>query len=635
MKAIPTIDFEIVDRSYVESRTYGDRKVFIPIISEKGPETIELIDSYERLEQYYGRPDTKYGYALYIAQRALLHTSYVYVLRVLPDDATLSNKRVSIDISDYTTTPIVQNDYTNTDTIELDDVSLISVGDKIYFGDNGDNVYVVNSVDTANNTITLNEHVTVAKNTEVHKCPEIVLDSVVNAKKDTDIKGDTGYTNSLFTFYPIGRGKAYNRYKIKFVRNKTLEKMFIDENGNVLYPYLFVDIYVLEDKLEGGTRIVEGPITVSLVNKIGETVIRDPSSGQDLFIGTRVNKDFKFIKILVNEEKLNTILIGSGYNDTRAYIARKLLIDSFKNSVNLEKGSDGSLFDATGNVNWSVMTSKLVSVFEGTYSSECEKLRDSNLQYYPIDYVVDAGFPIPVKSAIVEFCDHRQDVLGLISLPKNSDYTQDVSSRKIELPFDSPNVMIYSEWRKIYDPFTGKDIWVPPTYHMIEHHLETDNTKGIAEPVAESKAMIKDKIELAYYPTITQANILAENQINPTIATPQGIIVPTQYTAYKRFSVLQRAHVVKVIHKIRKDLQLILRDLLQLKATPTIIKEAYRRVNNYMSSWLVGGPIASREALNSYSAQVEFNQKNSVLYVMLKITPVRAIESIYITLEIM
>lgn len=636
LTTMPQIQFYVQDVSYVEPNFAGDRVVFIPVLSPKGPDkTIELMSSPTQIERTYGKPDPeKYGFGLHFALKASLYTNNVYMIRVLPDDATLANKRATVTISDYDPNPTVQNNYTDATDIVLDDVSNIALNDKIFFNSDVSDVYTVVNIDTGTNTITLDKPVTVSTGAVVHKVPSITLDSVANANSVEELEGDAGFANSLFTFYPVGRGEYYNNLKITFVRNTTLEQMYVDDNGNPLFPYMFVDIYVYEEQEDGSTVLLEGPITVSFVNKIAGNTVRHPTSGRELYIATRVNEDSEFIRIITNDTNMTNKLYGTGADDIEALFARKLVVESFSDQVPLENGSDGSLFDQYGNLNWDVAKTILTAVFNGTYSDDCVKLLDTQYQYYPIDYVVDPGYPLTVKAAMREFCDVRQDVLGLISMPDNSKYTQDIDSRLNDVPYATYNVMLYSQYRKMTDPYTGKTVWFPPTYHALEAHLNVDNTQGIAEPVAMFKAFIQDPIELRYSPIFAQANELTNRQINPTIKEPDGTYIPTQFTTYKRLSILQRAHVVKVIHTFRKEIPKILKDLLQRKATTNVIKEAYRRVNNYLKQWLEGGPLFTKEAIKEYKLNVRFDDTNSTLYIDIDVKFIRAIEFIVVSLKV-
>jgi len=670
MNALPSIEIYVNDKSYAAPDLSGDRSVYIALFSEKGPDnTIEKMQNASMILNRYGKPNArKYGLGLYYAIKASLYTSNVYITRLLPEDATFANVRLSIlNEKNENENLTLYNDANDENIIfvkyDKEDFP-IKVNDKIYFENNFEKIYNVveiekqmqdnqennkenNQEDTnqENNQnqnenilykITLDKTVTALKGTKINKLANAVIDSVDNAKDTSYLKGDEKFVNSIFTFYPIGRGKFYNKYQIEFVRNEALEYLYVDEEGSPIYPYMFYDVYVFEVQEDGSRKLVEDPITVSLAPQSSDgTVFRHPVSGKELFIGTRINEDSENIKILVNEENVLNLFVGDSPNDINAIANRFAFYTYFTGkSLSFENGSDGSLYTSSGDIDWDKASTLLISAYTGKLNDELAKITDTTYQYYPIDYVPDPGYPAPVKAAIRELCDLRQDCLGLISTSNNSKYTQDLKARNEEVPYNTYNVMIYTQWRKIFDPYTGKYIYVPPTYHTLENHLDVDNRLGIAEPVAMFKAVVQEPVTLSYTPLRDQANELASKQLNPTIQEPDGTYVPTQYTAYKRLSILQRAHVVKVIHKFRKDIPKLLKDLLQRKATKEIINEAKRRVNKYLSEWLEGGKDFTKEALKSFNVNVQFDEINSTLYIMLDLKFIRAIEHIKIFMNV-
>jgi len=642
MKALPTVEIYVRDASYIQPDLSGDRAVYIPLFSEKGPDnTIEKCPNTSYILERYGKPNAqKYGFGLYYALKAALYSSEVYITRLLPEDATYANKKIKIDTSDFAEVVQVQSDVKDSDTIPLtsDKVDLFNIGDKIYFGNDYKNIYevvdVIKDDTTSTYQIKIDKNVTVPAGTEIHKVPRLIVNSVANANDTSELEGALLSDDSLFVLYPIGRGEYYNKLQVVFVRNTSFEYLYVDKEGNPLYPYMFYDVYIYEVQEDGGIKLVEDPITVSLAPQAADgTVFRHPTTGKELFIETRINEDSDTLRCIFNHNLISDI-VGTGPTDTRALVARYIFNTLNEQELQFENGSDGSLFTSSGALNWTVAKSLLISCYRGELNDEIAKLLDTNYQYYLIDYVPDCGYPVEVKAAIREFCDIREDCLGIISTPNNSKYTQDLEARLNDLPYNSYNVIIYSQYREIFDPYTGKKIQVPASYHALEAHLHVDNTMGIAEPVAMFKAMLQEPAKLVYSPLFSQANDLASVQVNPTVQEPDGTYIPTQYTAYKRFSILQRAHAVKVLHKFRKDIKKLLKPLLQRKATPDVIKDAKRRIEKYLSEWKVGASDFTKEAITNYSVNVKFDDASSTLYILIDVKFVRAIEHIKVFMTV-
>lgn len=71
----------------------------------------------------------------------------------------------------------------------------------------------------------------------------------------------------VFYFYAIGAGSFYNDLILKGVRNTELEKMYVDDEGNPKYPYMFMDLAVYLVGPDGNQKLLEGPWSVSLIQR--------------------------------------------------------------------------------------------------------------------------------------------------------------------------------------------------------------------------------------------------------------------------------------------------------------------------------------------------------------------------------
>ena len=114
---------------------------------------------------------------------------------------------------------------------------------------------------------------------------------------------------------------------------------------------------------------------------------------------------------------------------------------------------------------------------------------------------------------------------------------------------------------------------------------------------------------------------------------PDGIYFLTQFTTYKRYSVLKRAHVAKFVAYLKKNIPPILKDILQRKATSFWIQQAQIRCNTLLNNFLEG-PTERYSTLKSFTCQVSFDEASSTLDVNITITPLRAIEKIMVTISV-
>jgi len=174
---------------------------------------------------------------------------------------------------------------------------------------------------------------------------------------------------------------------------------------------------------------------------------------------------------------------------------------------------------------------------------------------------------------------------------------------------------------------------VSPVYHAIERHLTCDGNYFLAEPVAGiEKGAITEPIELIYRANHTERGDLIDAEMNVTIVEPDGKYFLSQFTSWKRLSILKRLHAAKFVAFVRKMVPPLLKDLLQRKGTPFWISQGQMRVDNFLSKYM-GGDIEALMVLSSYSVNVEFDEIGSELNVYIMLKPLRVIEriNVYIT----
>jgi hypothetical protein len=195
--------------------------------------------------------------------------------------------------------------------------------------------------------------------------------------------------------------------------------------------------------------------------------------------------------------------------------------------------------------------------------------------------------------------------------------------------------MIYTQYQRMFDQFTGKYLWFSPVYNAIERHLEVDSKYWIAEPVAGiEKGAIQAPMTLSYRPKITELQDLIDKELNPVIVEPDGTYILTQLTTWKRLSIMKRAHAVKFVHFIKKRIPSLLKDILQRKMTAFWINLADQRVKAFMARYVDGANGSSERftAISTFSCQVIADEARSELNVILTIKPIRAIESINVSI---
>jgi hypothetical protein len=599
--ALPKVTWSIIDKTYFAKGPKGDYFVYIPLFSEKGIDgEIQTVNTPEELVAKFGKPNKfKYGNGMYYALKALTYNKFsVHVLRITPQDATYSNVVLTF-ANEFSTT--VKEDASNTDTITVDDVSGFNVGDKIALYD-AQNPYAtvlyanVISIDTNNSKIQIDRNVTVPAGYVVERIPDITIQYLENVQDKNIVVPDKSVV-----FIATGKGAYYNNIKLRFDRVKEIEKYYVDEE--TFKPYLtgaFYRLTIMEQKPTTSPVQLENSYTVSFASETpsGDPVI-SPTSGKVLYIENVINNESYHINVKVAQDFEELVR-------NKAYIYGQALMDFFENNiVQLNKGSDGDM-------SFNNKKSLLIQAYNGTLNSAANLILEGEYPFkaYEVDYVVDYTADPDVQSAIIDFAKRRADCQVILGFPYATNAEMDKNYRINTMNVSLPFVFLYSgEYCEIYDPYTKKDIEMPNSFEAMSCHLYVDTFMDFTTPVAGIVGgSVRDPIKgLSYVPTKYDAEQLTDLQINPLIKTPNGLLFyPTQLTAYKKSSYLQRQYVVKTLNRIKKDLWPQLYELLERKATSELIEEAERKIRYYLDQLKVDKP--KYAVLENYNLNIDFSE---------------------------
>lgn len=466
---------------------------------------------------------------------------------------------------------------------------------------------------------------------------------------------------TLYAFYATGAGDYYNRYFIKGTRNSEYESLEVDANGNPLYKYMFMDIAVYEKKEDGSTKLVEGPWIVSLANRYSNNiVIRDRTRGNEqMFIEDVINNNSELIRCkagvevdelilpdgvidepLAEKRRLETMLLFSsgtmpGTNYVSSVQTPITFGEGFNGHVDYYEGMIGDPnipMYVRGRLQTAPQIEALIAqAFAGTMKSvdgSIVKMRDHIYPTYKPDYVVTGGFPAFVQEAGRDLCASRGDCFHIADTGYRTSYESDINARRTLYDWNDYTSMLYTQYREIRDPWTGEKFKINPCYHAIERHLYIDGTYFLSEPVANiEKGAIPDSIQLVYEPNHTERGDLMDANLNFTISEPDGKYFLIQFTTWKQLSILKRAHAAKFVCYCKKMIPTLLKPLLQRKGSAFWVNQAQSRVEYFISKF-TDESMGRYHSLSKASVTVTFDETSSELDVILRITPLRAIERI-------
>lgn len=485
------------------------------------------------------------------------------------------------------------------------------------------------------------------------------VDSNISPFYDTSQFAPQSNRRALYMFHAIGAGSYYNALILIGSRNKQLEKQYLDSDDNIMYPYMFMDVALYKKNSDDSLTLLEGPWTVSLSKQTADNVIiRDFTTGNTLYIIDVINRNSKLIRAIDGNSVALDKLI---YDDSAALAERRRLqvllafstISSYSGTnnyamggVDLRNGSDGDgQYDSYGYLNPSAYMYGIISrCYDGSldsYDGTVEQITDAIYPRYSPDYIVAAGFNEDVHHAAMELAMNRGDCMCITDTTTTENGTvvtssdTDITNRENSYDWNSWNAMIYTQWRRQFDAYTGEHIWFSPVFHAMERHALVDALYFVSEPVAGiEKGVIDYPITLAYRPDHTTRGDLLDKELNYTIDEPDGTYFAIQFTTWKRLSILKRAHVAKFICYINKVIPTLLKDILQRKATQYWLNQAKFRVDTFLSYFLENPSLERYSTLRSFKTIVDFDDIRSELNVSIELYPIRAIERINVNIVV-
>ena len=311
-------------------------------------------------------------------------------------------------------------------------------------------------------------------------------------------------------------------------------------------------------------------------------------------------------------------------------------------SLDLGLGVDGESLHRNGKLNMigtPVATSQNGKELLLDFYNNTEDLREVLYPKYDFDYIPDWSENADVQVAIINLADDIGLSMPLLSLPLSYDPTtitrelpdKDLKTRKEKVFQSSYNSMMYSgQMNKTHKTSRNIKMYMPLSYYAMIAHLRIDNQFSITEPVANlvKGTLASTTLNLTYAPTSLEIEKLRNQQVNTVIVEPDGTYIIDQLTMYKKASKLSRGNIVKVLHRMRKDLPKLLKDLLQNKAIGSITDTAVARTENELAKWTVTPENEKNGIFESVDVKASFNDATYKLRLTITVKPVGTLESI-------
>jgi hypothetical protein len=403
------------------------------------------------------------------------------------------------------------------------------------------------------------------------------------------------------------------------------------------------------------------------------TIFHDPSNGEPLVFAIRLQDgelqiyengtasqaiEELFIEGVNNFYKVIIVQKPGGNNgyelkilphETIRHRLYNTLLGGHSTAWEMESGTNGKNLIKDGRLNLGVSTSRYGVIHGGISEQNAKQLLlyfyETNEVIHEVlypeldfDYVPDWTDDYDVQAAIISLVDDIGFSFAIVSLSRSTSVEMDYKKRTEILYQSSYNSAIYSGQHNDnhYMTLTGKTISCPSSYYAMINHLKVDTQISITEPMAN---IVKGQLpvagaKLSFIAKSKDIEKLRMKQVNTIIKETDGIYYIDQLTAYKAASKLTRINVIKPIHRMRKDLPRLLKDLLQHKATSNIILEAKSRTEKYMARWQVRDDNITDGIFSEITVTPVFIPEQLTLVISIAITPIGTIEKILIPITV-
>jgi hypothetical protein len=458
----------------------------------------------------------------------------------------------------------------------------------------------------------------------------VVSRTGINTYDELRTTVDDTQDDDVLVIYGVGRGEYYNNYKINLSRPANP----LEQKTAGKYDKYILDIYQKQKDLDPVTGSPQYQIISTFEVSFDST--RLDNAGESMFIEDVINRYARYIRCHANKDKCAEAI------DHYADFSTPFLVGENTEPIAIENGSSGTLFNTSG-IDPTVATTILGRAYVGQLEKPKVNYDDTgyelleevlDLDNYYFTVVLDGGYPFDVKMQAVSLVQTRLDCMAFIDNGDNTSYSMALNERTNgeTSSINSRYVALYESYSKIFDIYTGRDIWVSPVYHMANIIPYTDNVSEIwYAPAGFNRATIASIKELRYSPRLAERDQFYLNQINPIVKFNVGYTVYGQLTTQRRPTALQDVNIVRLVLYIKRALEQFCKFYifeLNDQETWTAIQQ---EVNRFLKN------IQNRRGLYSYSVEVganEYEQKSKQVHVNIMLQPTRVIEKIYLNFYI-
>jgi len=611
---------------------------FIAALTEKGEDNVlKFIGSRSDLISEFGEPNIttygkNYGQGPYCAYNYLGEAGSLYFMRCLPDDAAYSNIRIDAVLAAADETSSMEITY------------IEGINTKAEFGTNLQQ-------DTDNYPICFLRpigrgqwyNVIGVRLTEVSN--PTLWDTYVLDVYEKQSDGDDVIIESFeVSFDPKARDNAGSSIWIVDILNLYSSilraEMYISESLETFSAGYDINIRVY-DKDIGTTSITETSGLADLTDIKQNfadwesddyvAVVKD-ARGNELWgwLGAAAGTDDESIAVY-SDRALTTQSWNGDIStfDSASSIEYRIkksygsVAQAFTSSepIPSRRGSDGELLESDGSLDTDIATEILNEAYAGTIDDDV--LDNENIYF---SMVFDCGYPSDVKTAISTLCQTRRDCVGILDNGDNASVTAALETRLNTNTFNNYFVALYESYNKVYDAFTGQDVWFSPVYHMSYILPRNDSVAEIWFAAAGFQRGAIDTIkEMRFNPKLGERDQLYLKQLNPIVKFNPGYVVWGQLTSQAKASALQDLNIVRLVLYVKRAFEEFCRFFIFEQNDQITWSLVATQLVEFLET------IRKKRGLHDYTVEVgatDYERRTKRFHVNVTLDPTRVVEQI-------
>jgi len=313
--------------------------------------------------------------------------------------------------------------------------------------------------------------------------------------------------------------------------------------------------------------------------------------------------------------------------DDDRYNTHTLLLRSLDLHVPFMMGSDGDLDDSNPTLKANTTRDLLIKAFKGLID---DSIMDKKM--HPIDMILDANYPVPVKYAMVDLVTKlRDDFISINDTNFLANASQAVDFRKNTFNVSNRMVSIFTQDGVKYDEFTGKDQRFTSTYLLASKIPTNDRLFGLQRNFVGPRRGTVSGMTLTWAPNEIWMEELYKRKVNYIRKDPDQTYFDSQETSQMWNSPLSMICNIRIILRIKREVEILSENYKHEYNDSDTLTNYNKILSDYLTKWTLNK--ACKEISGSaYASDYDKSQRILRVKIGMKFTDI--IERIFIDLSV-